>query len=141
MKKSTRTTITIFIPLLILIVVVAVYYLKQPDDIQNKKSDYKLSSIELNREFLRNDSASNAKYQRKVIEVTGKVANIKKSEMHGVIITLDDPMMGIKCVMDSTVKELPARIEIGTPVSIKGVCVGSDQLIGVMMNQCVLAEK
>ena len=138
MNTKSKTLITILIPLLILGAIVAVYYLKQPGSVKNKKADYQLTSRTLNKEFMVNDSLAYAKYSKKVVELTGAVATIKNSEMHGIIVTLDDPMMGVKCVMDSTVKTLPTEVVEGSTVNIKGVCIGSDQLIGVMLNQCFI---
>ena len=141
MNSKSKTIISIILPLLCLVVIIMVYYMRQSGSIKNQTSDYKLSAKALNKEFIMNDSASNAKYGNKIIELTGSVADIKNSEMHGIIITLDNPMMGVKCVMDSTIKTLPTDIAVGDTVNIKGVCIGSDQLIGVMMNQCFITEK
>lgn len=140
MNAKSKTFITILLPLVIFGAIIAVYYLKQSGSVKNRRAEYQLTSKALNREFLMNDSISNAKYGNKIVELSGVVANIKNSEMHGLVVTLDDVMMGVKCVMDSTVKTLPANVKIGSEVSIKGVCIGSDQLIGVMLNQCFIVN-
>lgn len=141
MNTHSKTLVSVLIPLFILGAIIGVYYLRQPQSIKNKRSDFQLSSKALNKEFITNDSLANAKYGSKIVEVTGSVANIRNSEMHGIIVTLDDPMMGIKCVLDTTIKTLPTEIAIGSTVNIKGVCVGSDDMIGVMMNQCFISFK
>lgn len=140
MKSKTRTYIAIFLPLAILGVLVAVYYLRQPNTVKSKKADFEISSTALNKEFLINDSIANIKYSNKVIEVTGPVANIRNSDMHGTIITMDDAMMGMRCVMDTTVKSLPEEVKIGSTVRIKGVLIGFDPMIGLMMNQSIILE-
>jgi hypothetical protein len=140
MKSSTKTILSILIPLLVLGILVAVYYLRQPDNIKSKRTEFQLSSLALNKEFLINDSAANQKYGSKVIEVTGPVANIRASEMHGTIITMDDAMMGMKCILDTTIKTLPAEVKIGSSVKIKGVLIGFDPMIGLMMNQSIILE-
>lgn len=133
-----KTIFPILLPLLVLGAIIAVYYIKQPQSIKNRKVDYQMSSLALNKEFLRNDSIANKKYSDKVIELSGSIANVRKSDAHGLIITLDDVMMGIKCVMDTTVKSLPVGAEIGSSVVIKGVCIGFDPLVGLMINQCII---
>jgi len=141
MNTKSKTIVSILLPLFILGAIIAVYFVKQQSGIKNKKSEYQLTSKVLNKEFILNDSLAFAKYGNKIVELTGVIANIKNSEMHGIIVTLDNPDMGIKCVMDSTIKEIPVEVTIGSTVSIKGVCVGSDQLIGVLMNQCFITDK
>jgi hypothetical protein len=138
MSRKNKTILFIALPLMILVFVIAGYYMKTPGSIKSQ-TDYQLSSRELNREFINNDSLATVKYSRKIVELNGAVANIKTSETHGTILTLDDAMMGVKCVMDSTVKDL--AVVIGDTVTIKGICIGSDQLIGVLMNQCIITSK
>lgn len=142
MTPKNRTLAIITLPLLAILFITVHYFTKNNNgDLKNSRSDYEFSSKSLNKEFLANDSAANAIYGSKIIELTGPVANIRKSEMHGIIITLDDPMMGIKCVMDSTIKSIPTDIALGTIISLKGICIGSDRLIGVMLNQCIITGK
>lgn len=140
MKPKAKTIVSILLPLIALGIIVAVYYLRQPDNVKSKKTDFKFTSMALNKEFLMNDSIANKKYGSKIIEVTGPVANIRKSDMHGTIITMDDAMMGMRCVMDTTVKSLPVEVKIGSLVRIKGVLIGFDPMIGLMMNQSVILE-
>jgi small nuclear ribonucleoprotein (snRNP)-like protein len=114
--------------------------MRQPDNIKSKRTDVKISSMALNKEFLINDSIANKKYGNKVIEVSGPVGNIRNSDMHGIIITMDDAMMGMKCVLDTTIKTLPVEVKIGSTVKIKGVLIGFDPMIGLMMNQSIILE-
>lgn len=142
MNVKTKTALSIIIPLLLLGGMILVYFLRNSSgDVKNAQPQYKISSKELNREFILNDSITNLKYSGKIVELQGIIADVKKSEAHGIIIVFDDPSMGVKCVMDSTIKEIPKDAEIGNTVKIKGVCIGSDQLIGVMINQCIITEK
>ncbi len=140
MKSKTKTIFTVLLPLVILGVIIVIYYLRQPNNVNSKKADFKTSSMALNKEFLVNDSIANIKYGNKVIEVSGSVANIKNSDMHGIIITMDDAMMGMRCVMDTTIKTLPEEVKIGSSVRIKGVLIGFDPMIGLMMNQSIILE-
>lgn len=141
MNVKTKTTLSILIPVGILLILVSFYYLrKQGSDMKHAHADYKFSSRELNIEFIKNDSIANAKYGNKIIELTGVVANIRKSDMHGIILTYDDAMMGIKCVLDTTIKTIPQEIKQGSTATIKGVCVGSDQMIGVMLHKCIITS-
>lgn len=134
-----KTALSVALPVVVLGVLILVYYAKgSGNGIKNKTPEFQLSSKILNKEFILNDSVANAKYGNKVVELKGVVANIRKSETHGIIITFDDPVMGIKCVMDTTLLSIPTELGIGSNVSIKGICIGSDQLIGVLMNQCIV---
>lgn len=141
MNAKAKTILSVIVPLIILGTIITVYYMRQNGNIKNTPSDFKLSSKAINKEFLINDSVANATYSNKIVELTGVIAGIKNSEMHGIVITFDDPVMGVKCVMDSTIKTLPEDVAIGSTVSIKGVMIGLDQMIGVMMNQCVITNK
>jgi hypothetical protein len=142
MNIKTKTALSIIIPLLILGLFILFYFMKPSTrNATYSKPDYKLTSKELNLEFLKNDSIAIHKYGNRIIELSGVIAGVKKSHAHGVILTLDDPMMGIKCVMDSSYKDVPMDIQTGNIVRITGICVGSDHIIGVMMNQCILTDK
>lgn len=140
MNTKSKTIFFILLPVLILAAVVAVYYLRQPDSVKSMRSAYQISSRAINKEFLMNDSLASIKYSSKIIEVSGPVANIKKSDAHGIIITMDDAMMGMKCVLDTTIKTLPTELNIGSAVKIKGVLIGFDPMVGLMMNQCFVME-
>lgn len=137
MNRKNKTILFIALPFVVLGLLITVYYLNKPGNLRNQSGEFQISSMDLNREFINNDSLATLKYSNKVIELRGAVANIRNSETHGTIITMDDPMMGVKCVMDSTVKEI--SVSIGDTVTVKGICVGSDRLIGVLMNQCIIA--
>jgi hypothetical protein len=139
MNVKTKTILSILIPVGILLIMVVVYYLRQSgSDMKHARTDFKFTSRELNIEFIKNDSLANAKFGNKVVELTGVVANIRKSEMHGIILTYDDAMMGIKCVLDTTIKTIPQEIKEGSTATLKGICAGSDQMIGVMLHKCII---
>lgn len=141
MKTKFSSILLISIPLLILLVLAGVYFAgKSSRSVKGSSPAYKITAREINIAYIQNDSIADLKYLNRIIQISGKVASIKKSEAHGTIVTLDDPMMGVKCIMDSAYLPKPSAISVGDDVKIKGICLGSDQLVGVMFNNCLLVE-
>lgn len=89
-------------------------------DIATEKSDYEITVMKLQAEFVENDSLANSKYQDKTIEVSGKITDIDK-ESKGVVV--DEKLFG-------TFKDiLPSDLATGNQIKIKGRFIGYDDLL------------
>ena len=103
------------------------------------KADYSLSASDLFSEYENDEEASNKKYLGKIIEVSGKIVNIKEFDGN-FEISLEDEMEGVTCLVDSSYaiqqkKELD-QLKPEQIIKIKGQCNG--YLMGVKMDRCVL---
>ena len=107
----------------------------------NLKADYALTAFDLFSKFENDEDSANKKYLGKILEVTGKIVNVKKFDGN-YEISLEDEMEGITCLVDSNYavqqkRELD-KLEPEQIVKIKGQCNG--YLMGVKMDRCVLVS-
>lgn len=91
-----------------------------------EKADYTISAENLIKEFLASDSAANAKYREKIIEVTGAVSNIEIPNDSTVNIKFIDSASGSYAIFPLLNEEAnkAKNISQGENVSLKGSCSG-----------------
>jgi len=105
----------------------------------NLKAEYALAAPQLFSKFESDEDSANKEYLGKILEVTGKIVDVKKFEGN-YEISLEDEMEGITCLVDSNYavqqkRELD-KLKPGQIVKIKGQCNG--YMMGVKMDRCVL---
>ncbi len=93
---------------------------------ENVKADYTVNSVDLIKEFLSNDTATNKKYREKMLVVNGNVSivdirddstsNVKFADTTGYFINIS---------LEKDQFDKVKNIKPGDPVSLKGVCSGS----------------
>ena len=90
------------------------------------KADYTLSSGELIKEFMTNDTAANKKYLEKVLAVSGPVKSVDIATDSSSTIEFADST-GSYAIFSVEKNQLNKMkmIKPGDPVSVKGVCSGS----------------
>jgi len=132
---------------------------KEPDLPTNLPAEIKITAKALNTAFSENETASNKKYNDKIISVTGIVKEVLKDEKN-TTITLDaeDGMNAVNCSFFSCSEsdkktfgkncdladqenEKAASLKIGQSVTIKGKCTGYLMLSGVVLNLCCFDNK
>jgi hypothetical protein len=92
----------------------------------NVKADYTISATELLNEFIKDDSAANARYREKIITVNGNVSQLERTSDSTTNIRFDDPAGSyIVFSFDKEQYEDVMDIKPGDPVSLKGSCSGS----------------
>lgn len=134
--------------LLFLLVAVAIgggigYYLynKAPEGVSNKKADHIVTSQILLADFQNDESAANAKYLGKVVQVEGAIQEIIPGEDLKMQVILDtgDMMSGISCMLEEDHTAFLARkLKKGDTVTIKGFCSGV--IMDVVLERCVIVD-
>lgn len=128
--------IVVAVALLALIGVGTGIYLfyKKPETVDDKKG-IEVAAMALSKEYAADESAANAKYLNKVIEVTGTVSETEENQDGGMMVILDtgDPMAGVQCAM----REKGVTANKGQTVSIKGFCSGSG-ITGISLTDCII---
>lgn len=100
---------------------------KDARNIETEEAAHRLSAAKLLGDYKQNLTQSDAAYLNKTIEIKGKVTQVSDS-----LITLDS---GITC---SFSKMLGTEIK-GTEITLKGRCIGFDELMEeVKLDQCTL---
>ncbi|MBK9016588.1 MAG: hypothetical protein IPM82_22320 [Saprospiraceae bacterium] len=102
----------------------------------NAKSDVTISANELLTAFQTGEEEANAKYNDKVIEVTGEVREATQTDGK-TIVRLDagDSMAGVTCELDDQAKHKRTDFKTGDPVTFKCTCTGI--LMDVVLVRCV----
>ncbi|RTL55693.1 MAG: hypothetical protein EKK39_02520 [Sphingobacteriales bacterium] len=130
---------------LILVVVVAiaatgfvVYVYNKPHRNVAKEKAVTLTAEQLYHAFKDNEQQANQLYLDKVIELTGRIAQIATNQQGQTVIDFNtaDSMVTINC----TFKNKPPNIKVGDSVHFKGICTGYIPDMNVVMNNGILVE-
>ena len=99
-------------------------------------ANVKISAVDLYNAFTDNETLADSLYLMQVIQVTGKVVDIKE-DTSGTIILLDggNGMFGISCSLQKTDEEVK-KVEKDSEITIKGICTG--MLMDVVLTRCVI---
>ncbi|AWH84165.1 hypothetical protein HYN59_03125 [Flavobacterium album] len=105
------------------------YLYKDARDISSEEAASTLEAGKLVGEYKKDAMAADQKYLNKTIEVKGKVTGVSDS-----VATIDSVVV---CGFDM----LPKKKSTGKAVTIKGRCIGYDELFGeVKLDQCTIKE-
>ena len=120
-KKLYWSLLRIFLPLFIIgSVFIYFTYNKPHTDFSKSRSEFTIESKDLI-EFYQNDADNaNTSYLDKILLLTGVITDIGTN-----IIILDN---GIVCTLDPS-QVINKKINLGSKISIKGRCIGYDDLL------------
>jgi hypothetical protein len=142
MKK--KVSGRIIIPLIVIIIggIVAISYIFRgtENSVGKEKAVYTLTTDELFSAFEENETTANEKFLGKVIEVTGKVSEIEKTDKGQLVIVLscNSPMGGVRCTFETNQKKILNTVTKGTIHTVKGKCSG--MLMEVVFDNCSLTN-
>ncbi|MBK9273987.1 MAG: hypothetical protein IPM49_05520 [Flavobacteriales bacterium] len=88
--------------------------------------------------YTADESAANARFNGKVLLVSGTVREVKAPEngLVDVVLETGDPLAGVVCQFAQA--DAPASLTAGTPVRIKGISTGL--LLDVVLQRCAIVE-
>jgi len=139
---SNRKLNKLIIPLVIIIIGgigTMSYVFRSPENsVKNESAIYSLSSDDLYTAFNDNEATANEKYLGKIIDVTGEVTEIQKTNNGQLILLLscNSPLGGVRCTFETQQEKLLQKVTKGTKHSIKGKCSGF--LAEVVLDNCCL---
>lgn len=114
------------------------YYNKPTESLKDAPAELCVSADSLFAMYESDETASNAKFLDKVIEVDGKIQAVN-TDTSGLSLTLltSSGMFGVICKLED--KSTPeTQFSIGQQVRIKGQCTG--YLMDVVLIRCVVNE-
>jgi len=144
MQKPVKRIIAIaFVVVVIMGVGLGIYLYNKPHaDISKMTPDFILDAKTLFDDFESDEVNASQKYIDKVLQVTGKLAEINRNRDGSVMLSLEDVFFGVTCSIDSsTVTIVTDKIELlqpGQQVTIKGQCDG--MLTDVKLSHCILVD-
>lgn len=114
-------------------------YTKPVADMNEMKAEHSLSSAELFNSFNDDEERANKKYLGKIVEVTGKVRELKSDdEGQTLILETEDMLFGVNCGLSKGQKALFDKITNGQKVTVRGECTGIS--MDVVLVRCVLVN-
>jgi hypothetical protein len=115
------------------------YLYNKPSRNVAREKGIPVTATELYQKFTSNELQANQVYLNKVLQVSGRVLEVKNTQNAGrvVILNTGDPMFGVACSLDNAqVQGKP--VKPGEQIIVKGVCTGylSDVVLtnGYLMN-------
>lgn len=101
-----------------------------------KEQGVSITAQALYEAFHTNESAANAKYLDKAIQIQGEVANVSTNQDGKTVIDFktNDPLVVINC----TFKQSPGNLHPGETITFKGICTGYIPDANVVINDGVL---
>ncbi len=102
------------------------------------KPDIKISAIDLYNSFTTDETHADSVYLNKLIQITGKVTEIKKdSAKVSLLIDGGNGMFGVNCLLQNRSDgEEMGKIKKDTKITIKGICNGMN--MDVSLTRCVI---
>jgi uncharacterized protein (DUF1330 family) len=107
---------------------------------QNMGLGYEIDAGKLANEYASDIKAGNKKYSGKYLTVVGKIAQQYKNKYQESIIILMDSknLNGVKCILNSSSKQLKYPFKQGELIKINGRCAGFDDY--VLLKGCIILK-
>ncbi len=117
---------------------VSYVYNKPHLNVKNEEPDFELTSDELFKQFSLDETTANTRYLNKIVQVSGKLAEISGNDQGNTVLVLNTPsaMSSIRCTLSASQSTIIAELGEGMSVSLKGICTG--MLMDVILVDCVL---
>ena len=113
-------------------------FLSTGPSMSNRSTDLSIGAQELYAAFDEDENAANQTYLNKVLEVSGRVLNLKQSDSGKYYLELETMGFGIvKCTMEDSFKPEDDNWS-GRTVVVKGECLG--YLLDVQLGECIIIE-
>lgn len=126
MNGKTKQTITYLLLIAIVMAVITVYFIwnKKHTDV-TVSTGIKVEAGVLYQNFSTDSASANIKYIQQVLEVSGMIGSLEKTQDNKTIVLLKTTVLGanINCTMEVPAVELIK----GSQVIIKGICNGIGQ--------------
>jgi hypothetical protein len=141
---SAKISKKMIIPLIVIIIggITAMSYVFRgaENSVANENAVYTTTADELFSVFEENETAANEKFLGKVIEVTGTIGEIEKTENGQLVLLLscNSPMGGVRCTFETRQDKVLKQVSQGTSCTIKGKCSG--MLMEVVLDNCSLSK-
>jgi hypothetical protein len=121
-------------------IVVALYVFRKSDTGAIKRSpDYILSADSLVNLFSANEDSANKKFNDKIIQVKGRVAEITDdSTGYTIVLREENAMGGVSCSLGKDQFEKAKTLTKDIHVEIKGICAGYN--FDVRLNKCAILK-
>lgn len=145
---SKKTITRVLIPVLILLLLGAVYvyreFNRKAPDTADLTPAYELTGTQLLETFQQDEKKANTLYLGKVLAVSGIIKSLSSDSAGVQTLVIGDTasLSSVRCIMNGETGSDAGSLAVGTRVTIKGICTGynaDDMGLGadVLLNRCV----
>jgi uncharacterized protein (UPF0333 family) len=115
-----------------------IFYFKKHADLSNANPDFIVTAATLQKEFEEDETTASAKYINKILELSGEIEYIARTDSNNLNISLktDNEISSVICTF-STGKG-PSDPKTGDEITLRGICSG--YLMDVLLNNCALVS-
>lgn len=112
-------------------------YHKPHVNLENSSPDFILSVADLYEEYEADETAADAKFIGKIIEITGTIDSVDEDQKNSqkIIMSTGDPLSEIQCEMSE--KNI-VKVNNGEEITLRCICTG--KLMDIVLNKCVLIK-
>lgn len=116
-------------------------YNKPHTDIASTKPEITLTATELFNDFDQDEQMANEKYLGKIVEVSGTINQVNKTDGEIVSVSLEtgDLLAGMTCLLDEVDNSHRSDFSEGEDVTMRCICTG--KLMDIELNRCVEIKK
>jgi hypothetical protein len=120
------------------ILIALIFYFKKHADLSKANPDFVVTATALQKEFEEDETTASAKYINKIIELSGEIEYIARTDSNNLNISLktDNEISSVICTF-STGKG-PSDPKTGDEITLRGICSG--YLLDVLLNNCALVS-
>lgn len=134
----------IFLGFLVLIAAFSygIYQYNKPHrNVLKESAEFQLSADDIYNEFEKDQQAATTKYSEKVVEITGTLSSFSKNQTGGYNVLIKGTMATISCEIDDMAGLDSTDLVADNDVTVKGLFVGFDDLLGeLQFRKCSLVE-
>jgi hypothetical protein len=112
------------------------YYNLKSSDLAKVRPDFVITATALQKAFENNEAEASAKYIKKILEITGKIASVKPAGNGVITISLvtESNLSSVICTFPA-VKDT-SIFKVGEDITLRGECSGF--LMDVLLNNCAM---
>jgi hypothetical protein len=125
MQKKTIFFVGIVLCLIVLAAWGYYWYQKPRTGVTGQKAAYQLTATQLYETYQQDEKKADSLYLGKVIEVSGAIDNLQKTDSTvNILLSAGQPTGGINCSLPAEEGSKTSALSKGATVRVKGRCVG-----------------
>jgi len=139
MKLSVKIALFVVVFIAITAILVAlIFYFKKHADLSKANPDFVVTATALQKEFEEDETTASAKYINKILELSGEIEYIARTDSNNLNISLktDNEISSVICTF--SMGKGPSDPKAGDEITLRGICSG--YLMDVLLNNCALVS-
>lgn len=142
MKTLLKIILALFVIGVIAVILVYIFIYNKPHpDFEKMKPDYSISASDLYNSFKTNRSESEKKYNGRIVEITGILGKVEKTDTLVIAVFVFNQGMfgdeGIRCTILKKYHDEVQALQPSSTVTVKGYCTGFNDTDVIIEQSCI----